>query len=120
MKRVHRLGERSFPENKGVRLGYMKKLRLPGRGGSIDAKKEITLAGGTSIKNICRRLEDSAITPFIYFSLTLQLDSFLVAGQGYAPRNAVDFQKALHLPFKDLPVAKELAKDGKPHLHRRL
>ncbi len=36
--------------------------------------------------------------------------------QGYAPRNAVDLQKALRLHFKDLPVVKELSEDEKPRL----
>jgi len=31
--------------------------------------------------------------------------------QGYAPRNAVDLQKSLQLPFRDLPAARELAED---------
>ena len=36
--------------------------------------------------------------------------------QGYAPRNAVDLQKALQLPFKNLSLAKELEEDEKPKL----
>ena len=33
--------------------------------------------------------------------------------QGYAPRNAVDFQKALQLPFKDIHVIREPSEDGR-------
>jgi uncharacterized protein YecE (DUF72 family) len=36
--------------------------------------------------------------------------------QGYAPRNAVDMQKSLQLPFTDLPVVKEFTQDEKPRL----
>ncbi len=36
--------------------------------------------------------------------------------QGYAPRNAVDLQKSLQLPFRDLPAAKEFSEDEKQKL----
>lgn len=36
--------------------------------------------------------------------------------QGYAPRNAIELQKALQLPFKDFPATKENAEDEKQRL----
>ncbi|MFC1914562.1 DUF72 domain-containing protein [Chloroflexota bacterium] len=36
--------------------------------------------------------------------------------QGYAPRNAVDLQKALQLPFRDLPAVREVLEDEKQKL----